>query len=64
MTGPALSWNVCRSCKGPVDLPDECFDGTEVRCWCGRLYVVVEMTDGTFMLVKRHEPAKNKRAAQ
>lgn len=57
-------WNTCikRGCGQLVDLPDPCFDGSEVRCGCGRLYVVVEFTGGTHGLniVRPQKPRRRK----
>jgi hypothetical protein len=42
---PKRAWNTC-PCGQLVDLPDPCFDGTEVRCLntkCRRQLVVVEL---------------------
>lgn len=42
-------WNRCPRCRELVDVPDPCFDGTEVTCCSVRL-VVVEREDGSFSL--------------
>ena len=44
-------WNACPKCKNLVDIDDEGFDGSEVRCHdCGVMLVVSEYGDGAFAL--------------
>ena len=50
------TWNWCHKCWQPVDVHADSHDGTEVRCLgCRRLMVVVELTDGSFLLEVRRE---------
>lgn len=46
-----VQWNWCPQCAQPVDLPDECHDGSECRCHgCRTIYVVTEHEGGTWSL--------------
>jgi len=45
-------WNWCKICQQLVDLPQPCFDGTEVDCrGCGIVYVATEFEDMGFSLL-------------
>lgn len=44
-------WNWCYKCGQTVDIDNDDFDGSEVKCWgCGRRFVLAEMTDGSFRM--------------
>jgi hypothetical protein len=50
MTKP---WHTCPRCLTVLDVPDECFDGTEVYCRsCEISLVCVEFDDETWALTE------------
>lgn len=45
-----MTWNTCPICHTLVDIPDEAHDGTEIRCRCKAVIVIVEFDGPTFEL--------------